>query len=326
MPNPFTLYHQATNSWPAAALLFQIAYWAPKAKVRRGPHLWVAKTAAEWCAETDLTHEQYKDAVAALRQLGLIVTAPHRFAGKTITHLRLTEAGRALTGVVGPGGTSTQGVVGPGGTNGEGVVVPGGTDPLTGPTSTGPTKVQDKDCVLAHASPPGGEKKQVPGKGESQEPEMKVKDALEKFHKQDKSAQLELLWKSLVAEVTGDFVPTFSAKQRGQLKTFVGKCPAGAGVQVLEHTLRHWVPFTSAAEDEAGAYKTPLKPDVGFLLRYVSVAINLWIEDTQKKPKAASKTPMQSTAPAPLPPEPEPPNESMTLDQMYNLLFEDLNW
>jgi hypothetical protein len=179
--------------------------------------------------------------------------------------------------------------------------------------------------VLAHAACPGGKtKKQIPGEDEDEGSEMKAEEALEKLHNPDKSSSLEVRWKSLVAEVTGDFVPTFSAKQRGQIKTFAGKCPAGAGVQVLEHTLRHWVPFTSAAEDEAGAYKTPLKPDVGFLLRYVGVAINLWLEDTQKKAKAASKPPLQSAAPAP--PPPEPPNESMTLDQMYDLLFEDLNW
>jgi hypothetical protein len=52
-------------------LLFQISYRAPKAKLRRNGHTWIAKSAAEWCEETALTPQQYKDAIARLPKLDL---------------------------------------------------------------------------------------------------------------------------------------------------------------------------------------------------------------------------------------------------------------
>jgi hypothetical protein len=96
MSNPLARYQAATGSMAAAMLLFQIAYWMPKATVRHGGHLWIAKAAAEWCAEAGLTMSQYLRAIALLRRLCLVVTEQHIFGGRAITHLRLTAKGLAL--------------------------------------------------------------------------------------------------------------------------------------------------------------------------------------------------------------------------------------
>ena len=96
MPNPLACYHQATQSWTGAALLYQIAYWWPKAKVTRNGHKWIAKSAKEWCEETDLTAKEYERAAQKLRHLRLVATEQHWFAGKVVTHLRLTRAGLVL--------------------------------------------------------------------------------------------------------------------------------------------------------------------------------------------------------------------------------------
>ena len=75
----------------AAALLYRISYWMPKAKIVRGGRKWIANTAAQWCAQTGLSPDQYRRAISLLRKLGLIITEQHLFAGKNVTHVRLTK-------------------------------------------------------------------------------------------------------------------------------------------------------------------------------------------------------------------------------------------
>ena len=61
------------------------------------------------------------------------------------------------------------------------------------------------------------------------------------------------------------------------LENFIlAKCPEGRAAEVLEFTLRHWPGFVKAAEHDAGAFKTPARPELGFLLRFAEVAVNHW--------------------------------------------------
>jgi hypothetical protein len=147
--SPLARYYDATTSWPAAILLYQIAYWMPKAKIRRGGHTWIAKPAAEWCAETALTLDQYRRAVHRLRHLRFVATAQHRFQGKVVTHLRLTGKGQAL---LEPVGTSAQ----PGWCNAAQPELCTSAQPKD-PGHTSKTHEQDEDGVLAHAGLPGEE-------------------------------------------------------------------------------------------------------------------------------------------------------------------------
>ena len=98
MTNLIARCHAATGSTAAALLLMRIAYWMPKATREFGGHVWIAKSAADWCEETAMSLEQYKAAVARLRQLRLVITEQHKFGSQTITHLRLTSRGSAAVG------------------------------------------------------------------------------------------------------------------------------------------------------------------------------------------------------------------------------------
>jgi hypothetical protein len=202
-----TAYYHATKSWPAAILLFRIAYWAPKAKLRRNGYTWIAKSAKDWCYETALTPQQYKDAVARLRALGLVVTEQHAFGGKVVTYLRLTAAGRA---VVFPG---------------MGLEAPLGMGPETPPElglETPPyiqegkhNKLQTESCVQSHAEAPGT----LPSGDSGQENQVNAKDMLvKKIHKPQGHLTLEQVWRDTIAEIEGTFVPPLTVKERGQLK------------------------------------------------------------------------------------------------------------
>jgi len=64
--------HAATKNANAGILLYRIAFWMPKAKVSHRKLKWVANSAQQWCQETGLSHDQYRRAIALLRDLGLV--------------------------------------------------------------------------------------------------------------------------------------------------------------------------------------------------------------------------------------------------------------
>ena len=89
-----------TGSANAGNVLMRIAYWMPKARREFGGHLWIAKSALDWCAETGLSFGKYRRAMDLLKSpsLGLVEVERHKFGGQTITHVRLTAAGRRVVG------------------------------------------------------------------------------------------------------------------------------------------------------------------------------------------------------------------------------------
>jgi len=93
------------------------------------------------------------------------------------------------------------------------------------------------------------------------------------------------IWKKAVAESNPGTFASLSDPDAGKLKSFVKTCAEGglpdhAG-NVIEHVARNWLEFTSEAEKKASAWKTPLQPDPGFLLKYVQVAVNFWLDGHQ---------------------------------------------
>ena len=90
--------HSLAGNAAAGSLLMRIVNWMPRARREFGGYRWIAKSAADWCADTGLTPGQYRTAVARLRQRRLVVTEQHKFGDQTITHLRVTAAGRQALG------------------------------------------------------------------------------------------------------------------------------------------------------------------------------------------------------------------------------------
>jgi hypothetical protein len=87
----------------AAALLHQIRYWFHKAKATFDGKRFIAKTAKEWSAETGLSLSQYHRAVRKLKDLGIVETEQHLFAGRAQTFLRpITYLGLPAVGVTPP--------------------------------------------------------------------------------------------------------------------------------------------------------------------------------------------------------------------------------
>jgi hypothetical protein len=88
---PLTYYHRLFKCWPSAILFDQIVYWWPKARIRRKGRIWIAKSAEDWCEETELTMKQYRTAIAKLRRIRIIETGQYPFQGKVITHVTMAN-------------------------------------------------------------------------------------------------------------------------------------------------------------------------------------------------------------------------------------------
>ena len=93
----------------AALLLLSILDWLPKAKAQHNGHVWIAKSALEWCTETGLSLKQYHRTIAKLRQLGLVKTKQHLPGEKNVTHLRLEGAALELVPAQAQPGTEAPG-------------------------------------------------------------------------------------------------------------------------------------------------------------------------------------------------------------------------
>ena len=138
----------------------------------------------------------------------------------------------------------------------------------------------------------------------------------------DSLPALEELWRSRVAETYGGFVPNWTAKERGQMSNFRKICPPGAAPAVLEACLNDWALFATMAKANAGAWDLPARPTVGFLFKFVGVAVNLWLSKTKKappKPKASPPpNPQQSPAASTVKP---PGEESASLETVMAAAF-----
>ena len=93
----------------AALLLLCILARMPEAKAQHNGHAWIARSAADWCAETGLSEKQYPRKVKKLRDLGLVATEQHLFGDKNITHLRLLGAALELVPAQAQPGTEALG-------------------------------------------------------------------------------------------------------------------------------------------------------------------------------------------------------------------------
>jgi len=92
------------------------------------------------------------------------------------------------------------------------------------------------------------------------------------LHKPDSVTTLEFIWKAKVAEAQGSTV-VLKAKERGQLKLFIGLCPPKTSADVLKAVLDDWLGFTNKVEFDTGKKGTPAYPHIGFLLTHASVAV-----------------------------------------------------
>jgi hypothetical protein len=285
---------RVTGSANAALLLYRILYWQPRATVRIGGFAWIAKSREVWMGETQLSRNQYDRALALLKQQGVVATLQAMFGRKAITHLRLTEVayerlgtpeqdlpvpkseiGRVLTSEEQSGQPSLE-----------------SEKPYIN-TLLLTTTAKDFD-VLTHASSEQDTKQETSKKEVAEIPQAsKMQSAAPTTD--EKVAKLETLWKQVVAREFGGFVPAFFGKEMGQMKTFAMAVPPGKAALVMTTCIQNWVDFADRAKNDAGAFKTPAHPQVGFMLKYVGVAVDFAAEIEEQEKKAAQKKAKKSS-------------------------------
>lgn len=302
----------ATGSLPAAVLLYRVCYWHQHMQVTRNGRQWIAKTAAEWQEETQLSLDQYRRGVALLREHGLIDTEQHFFAKRNVTFLRLTEKGISIR---------------------LGEQLCNSAQPelckFAQPelcNSAQPQVQGDtyKEIPTSSCGTNGQDSKVIPGDGEKS---MKVQDLLlgkgqkpAVPKKRKPSNAMKIVWMETIAELTGKFVPALTNKQIGQLGLFAKACPAGKAEQVLQQALRFWAEYATSVKSKAGIQTVPSEPHVGFLLQYVGYAVDL--ADSKLNP-AQKAMPVLPKIPSKVQLTAKPEQEKPSLDDVMSILGKD---
>jgi hypothetical protein len=265
-PAPLAAFYRVAGADTAARLLHQIVYWQSRAKVRHGEGApWIAKDRALWMYEVSLSRNQTDRAFSRLRARDLIETGQWFYGKRSILHVRLTAVAIAL---LGSQKRETHGVL-----ESEKPAVLKSEKPKSTRNYLKETKQQEG--VLAHA--PGPEPGGQEGTGSMKIPPGKtVSEVIAHAHAKPmpENTSLQYRWQQIVATVYGGFVPTMTLKQRGQLRLVAKACPAGKAAAVLDAVLHDWGDFAGQVKQQAGLTTAPSKPDVGFLLKHVGIAVN----------------------------------------------------
>jgi hypothetical protein len=339
LPSLPQCFQAARGNSDAAMLLYKICYWAVRATVPIDGKTWIAKDRATWMRELGgLSFGRFRRALDLLRRLGLVETRQAHFGSdnRNITHLRLVWNAHLEPEML---------------DRGYAAVPPDWYThvPLLSKSNT-PIEIQrkNKNCVLPHAGPKASEDRQeglpivfpenvaptpptpappsveeiaVTARAQSDSNEITPAPA-------KKKAQpvwlLSLQWKNTVSQVHGAFVPDLTAKQRGQLGQLIKKVPPDTAGDVLDACICDWVGFVTRAKADAGAFNLPSKPDIGFLLRYVGVAVN-FAQAVKAAPKLTK--PAHAITKPPVPameasPSPKPGADKATLAEVLAILEE----
>lgn len=288
MPNPLARCQLATKNTKAALLIYRLAYWMPKARIKRDGFLWVARSRSEWCDETGLSIDQYNRALRRLKDIGLVVAEQHLFAGKNVTHMRITELGQKAIGA-GDEDKACSNTEGVGCSKIEGLKHSGLASHECSESATLYTQGDTYKEVLhgeSGTTPAKGSEGLIKKKGYSDKNEVTQKSEL--THKPSTPSSWESLWRQTIFEVYGEQSPAFTGKQWGQLKHFVKACPQGTAFEVMKFCLQNWALFSIDAKSAAGLKKSPERPDLGFLLKHVGPAVNAWNDSLKPKTMVAS--------------------------------------
>ena len=302
-----------------AVLLSQIAYWCEpakngqsKLKIKRHNVYWIAKTREQWMAETGLTLKQYKRAIAALKARQIVDVKVMRFKGIAQSHLRLVQP---VAGLVpkGPTGWSQRDH-------------PDRSTYITSTESTdrfvlansksrfantyGEKSTGEGEAGEVRESTDKKEKKRVnscTGRARTKAPQtveqnttavhrgwfMKAADIL-KAHQAPMNGSLSAYWKSRCALVQKGYQKPLTVKEASQLKqlhTYLGDQTK----PVIAYAVEHWWKFATQAGASAGVVP-PADPNIGFLLKYHAVAVNLLTPVVAMPPPKGEEAPVQLIA------------------------------
>lgn len=286
------------SNWSEIALMSGISFWfAPskagtsKLRIRKDGQLWIARSRAEWAEDCGLSERQVERALASLRQKGLIITRQGLWAGKAILHVSLSAiSSSSPPKTVDSGAPKTV----------DSIYRSNKQKKHTSILATGVAELECKDKLqeVAETMPIKFNKPSTPKKEEA--PALSVSDIAAKLKaggpvrlnhiKPDSWQELEYLWKVLVPKLYSDcgFI-NFTMKDKGQFKMVyqtIEKSPHHPR-DVVEHCLRNWSDFGWSVKMDTGLKDYPPKPNIGFLLKYVASAVNLFAGKKKPTGKAA---------------------------------------
>lgn len=329
----------------AALLLAQIEYWLkrPHAHCVREDsdgRKWCGQARAEWQLQLGLSAQQLRTALELLRRERVLVSERHLHRNRVTAFLRIDVVARTAAvrrKTLNVRGGSTQ--IGMGETNQ--IDLGESTRTYTDKTDV---EIEERIGVAAPTHFSEGEKevsrrpksvigvsvsdlkKGATGRKQATAPVDLVGDA-------SRPGQLSMVFKHAWSDTYEDFLPSFSARELGQLKQLVGKCPGGVVGKVVDWAVRNWPVFVSAAVQREGAFGAPQLPTVGFLLRFAQTAVNSWQEHERGGggyAGAPAKHPSQPASPKFVPPQPQkvdmtPEERPATLEEIAELLGKKLS-
>jgi hypothetical protein len=253
----------------------------PKAKIHRSGVYWVAKSAKTWQEETGLSKKQYETALCLLKRLGLVVSEQHLFGGRNITFLRLTERWAEVT----KGEPELP-------QEGEPEFSHMGEPLIQGDTSKSYVKELSNDSSRrvreTGASEGGPEVVATNKEGGSMTTVKELMDGATWkkpiSRPMDGIPALVSVWQEHMAETYGGYQPAFTGKQTGQMKLFQKACPPGQCALVLDKVLKNWSDFVVDVKAAADLKSVPSQPNLDFLLKYVSNALQFVKAESGTKP------------------------------------------
>ncbi|NOQ30282.1 MAG: hypothetical protein GQ570_04070 [Helicobacteraceae bacterium] len=101
--------------------------------------------------------------------------------------------------------------------------------------------------------------------------------------------RMEKIWK----ENKEGFTKSWTGKERGQVKHFINAVGSNQAEKVFTKILSSWVAFAGKVKQLKAIKTVPPVPDLGFMLKYAEIAVNLDIkkvvEGTSKQPSSIGK-------------------------------------
>jgi hypothetical protein len=313
--------------------------WHSYTKIKRGGHKWVTLTRAKWEAELSCTQKQFRRVLEKLSRgdVPVIVKERHRYKGLVTLYLRPSDetylamlkgqsevAQKGQTEVAQKGQTEVA-------QKGQFYIEPEYKPGEETKTATG-FAVADpgKACIseeTGYHHEVGTTDNVIPFPGQGG-PDMKTGAEVAAGFAAAKPKPIDMLKPDKIDglihvwQKSGKPMPTITMKVRAQLKHLIKVRPEGKAPEILSHALANWFDVTNKAEIDAGAFKSPDQPQVGYLLKFQHIAVQVWQKAQAKsvaKPKPVSSS-VQSIAQAPSMAEQHKP---MTVEEMLAIDAED---
>lgn len=290
----------AGGDLPAGVLLYRLRFWYRLATVQRDGHDWRAITRDGMCADTHLSLQQYKDALAKLKARGLIQTRQMIYGRRAVTHYRVvpvdpTEVESGGPTEVEPTDTAYIKGENKGENKGEsgGASAPQSPAPEVCPIPENPFDPSEENLQLTATKKPDHASKLVP---KTKAP-YSVKDVLSKGKaasnpstKPGTPASLEVAWKSAMGEAGYGFQQGWTMAEKGMSKTLAKRCTGSVTAEsVIGYAAANWIDVVKTIAEQDGVSHPPLKPNLGFLIKHSETAID-YVTKKLAAPKKAALT------------------------------------